>query len=137
MKYANAVVAFVKKHWKILVPSAALVLLSACTSTQLASFQGYVNNFIEGVHSVDTAVASVSATIYKNCGQIQSVGLSVQALPKTCSKAGLALTAINASIDSYCQAAQVTNIQTGIQASAAAYSAAKTAYNDAKASCAK
>lgn len=120
---------------KIAVPVSLLILLGACSTSQLDSFQSSVNNFIAGVHTVDDAVASVSATLYKNCGQIHSVGQSVAALPKTCSKASLALTAINASIDSYCQAQQVTNIQTGIQASAAAYNSAKAAYSEAKAAC--
>jgi FtsH-binding integral membrane protein len=111
------------------------VLLGACTTAQLTNFTNGVDNFITGVHKVDDAIAAVSQTLYAQCGQIQAVGAAVSTLPKTCSKAGLALTAINTAIDSYCQASQVTNTQTAIIASAAAYNAAKKGYSDAQTSC--
>ena len=123
------------KYLNIAAPISLLILLSACTSTQLVDFTNQVDNFIIGVHKVDEGVAAVNVTLYKNCGNIQSVGASVATLPKTCSKAGLALKAINASIDNYCQSQQVTNISTAVQASASAYNAAQTAYADAKKAC--
>lgn len=107
--------------------------LGACSSTAQTNFKNAVNNFNTDVVLVDGAIANLSTTLYANCNGISATAQALLAFTGSSGTAGESLVAANAAISSYCQASQVTNIPTAVQASAAAYSAAKAALAAAKA----
>lgn len=117
---------------KIIILALALSL-GACSKTAQTNFQNAVANFNTDVVLVDGAIANLSSTLYANCNGISATAQALLAFTGTSGTAGEGLVAANAAISSYCQAAQVTNIPTAIQASAAAYSAAKAALAASKA----
>lgn len=118
---------------KIIVAILLAATQAACSSSAQTNFKNAVNNFNTDVVLVDGAIANLSATLYANCNGISATASALLAFTGTSGTAGEGLVAANAAISSYCQSAQVSNIPTAVQASAAAYNAAKAALAAAKA----
>ena len=117
---------------KILVIFATLLLVGCSTASQ-QNFSNGVQQFNTDVALVNGAIANVSSTLYANCNGITATASAISAFAGTSSKVGNALVAANAAINSYCSSPVVTNIPTAIQATASAYSAAKSSLNAVKA----
>lgn len=110
-----------------------LLILAGCSATSQQNFKNAIDNFNTDVTLVDGAIKNLSGTLYANCNGIAATAQALVSLSSSSSKVGQGLVAANAAIGSYCQAAQVTDIPTAVQASAAALVAAKTALAAAKA----
>ena len=118
---------------KRLLPFAFALLLAACSASSQTNFKNAVNNYNTDVVLVNSAIANLSTTLYANCNGISATAQALLSFTGSSSTAGEGLVAANAAITSYCQTGVVTNIPTAIQASASAYSAAKSALAAAKA----
>jgi hypothetical protein len=117
---------------KILIASLALAL-AGCSTTSQTNFENGIATFNKDVALVDSAVANLSALLYKNCMGIQTTAQAIASLSSGTSTAAQAVVGANAAINSYCQAPQVTNVPSAIKASADAYNATKSALAAVKA----
>lgn len=123
------------KHFALAAVLAVSTLLLGCSDTQLTSFQHSIGNFSQGVASVDNALADVSATLYKNCTTLQTIGQSAVDMGGSCGKAGTVLVGVNAVIQGYCRASQVTNIASAVSVTATTVNSTRAQLSDAKRSC--
>ena len=117
---------------RIIVLALALALAGCSTASQ-QNFANGVQQFNTDVALVNSSIASISSTLYANCNGIAATASAISAFAGRSSKVGNALVAANAAINSYCSSPVVTNIPTAIQATASAYSAAKSSLNAVKA----
>ena len=117
---------------KTLIIGLALAL-AGCSATSQTNFENGIATFNKDVALVDSAIASISSLLYKNCIGIQTTAQSIVSLSSGKSTATQAVVGANAAINSYCQAAQVTDVPSAIKASADAYNATKSALAAVKA----
>lgn len=106
-------------------------LLSACSTSQLQGFQSGLTNFTAGVASVNQTIATVSPTLAAHCGDAQLVGAQLAAFVNSSSSAGAGLAAINAAINTWCQAPP-NDIKSAIASIAAQVAAGRAAYQAVK-----
>ena len=121
------------KHFRLAAVIAASISVAACSTSSQTNFVNAINTFNTDVALVDSAVANLSALLYKNCMGIQTTAQAIASLSSGKSTAAQAVVGANAAINSYCQAAQVTDVPSAIKASADAYNATKSALAAVKA----
>lgn len=122
------------KNAKFAILAAALAV-GACTTAQTDKLVGYLGNFNRGVVAVDESIATISASLYKNCNTIHSIGQAASDITGKCAKASPVVDGVNDIINGYCHASQVTDVGTALAATADTISSAKSQLSAAKKSC--
>lgn len=129
------------KHKRVFLAIAvtAALTVGACSDGDLLKFQHTIGNVVSAIHTVDSALKDVNATLYSNCGNLVSVASSINDLSGQCSKAAPYTSVANSVIDNYCQTAalqQNGGITASILVTAKSVSAAKRTLSANKAACA-
>lgn len=122
-----------KQFW---IAFSLLLTIAGCTAAQTDRFVASVGNFNRGVAAVDASIGALSATLYSNCKNLQSVGQAAVDVTGTCNKASPVVNAVNDVINGYCQSSQVTNISSAVATTANTITATKSQLSAAKQACA-
>ncbi len=126
------------KNFGIVIAALAGLVVAACSNTQLDKFNSGVANFVSAIHTVDSALKDINATVYSNCNSLVSTAKAINDLSGQCSKAAPYTSVANEVIDNYCQsdAAQNAGIAKSISITASSVSAAKSKLASNKTACA-
>lgn len=114
---------------KLIIIAIAGVSLAGC-----ANYQANLNTFTANAVATNQAIAQVSASLAKNCNDIEATAKSIAALTSvftTNTTANGSLAAANAAISTYCQNPP-TDIAGAVRVTAAQAIAARAAYQMVK-----